>query len=147
MRSANKAVQIFYVMREDDIVFDISTTFRHGVFSMLFPFVRLLKKFTNTFSHSFRQDINQLIHRSAFQSLIGQGNGRVYGYTRLQTGIGRSFTGAMNANERFEKVHISQFFGLGTLATNCKSLLKSVSDLLLIFYLNPFEYWCYVTLL
>jgi len=147
MFAGNKAVQFFYVMSENHIGLDKFTAFCHAGFSMLLPFARLLKTFTNAFGHGVRQDINQFIHRSACQSLVGKGHRGVYRYTRFQTRIGRSFTGTMNANERFEEVHISQFFGLGAFGTNRKSLFKSSSDFLLIFYLNPFEYWCYVTLL
>jgi len=147
MFAGNKAVQFFYVMSENHIGLDKFTAFFHAVFSMLLPFTRLLETFMNAFGHGFRQDINQHIPRSACQSLVGKRHRGVYSYTRFQTGIGCSFTRTMNTNERFEKVHISQFFGLGALDTNRKSLFKSNSDFLLIFYLNPFEYWGYVIFL
>ena len=121
MFAANKAVQSFYVMGEVDIGFDILTTLLHGFFSIFLLFARLLKTFTNAFSHGFRQDIDQLIHRSTFQSLVGQGHRWVDRCTWFQTGIGCAFTGTMNTNERLEKVHISQFLSLGTLGTNRQS--------------------------
>jgi len=104
--SFDSSVQAFHVMCEDDIGFDKFTTGRRGVIGVPLRFPSMPKSCANTIGRGFRQDIDQLIHRSAFQSFVGQGNGRVHSFTWFQTSIRHSFTSPMNTNQSFEEVHI-----------------------------------------
>ena len=73
------------------------------------------------------------------EATVGQRDGRVNRRARFQSGIGRPFTGAMDAHQGFEKIHVGQSPGLGTLLAYHPGLIVRGANSLFILGRDPLE--------